>query len=55
MTLIAIVIATPIGILAGTYLSEYSGNSRIGEIAKFINDDYEKWTTVIKTTGIKAD
>jgi tripartite-type tricarboxylate transporter receptor subunit TctC len=23
--------------------------------AKFINDDYEKWTNVIKTTGIKAD
>jgi tripartite-type tricarboxylate transporter receptor subunit TctC len=23
--------------------------------AKFINDDYEKWTNVIKTTGIKAE
>jgi phosphate transport system permease protein len=38
MTLIAIVIATPIGILAGTYLSEYSRGSKIGEAAKFIND-----------------
>ena len=38
MTVIAIVVATPIGILAGTYLTEYSRGSRIGEIAKFIND-----------------
>ncbi|MEJ0097904.1 MAG: phosphate ABC transporter permease PstA [Bauldia sp.] len=38
MTIIAIVVATPIGILAGTYLAEYSRGSRIGEVAKFIND-----------------
>jgi phosphate transport system permease protein len=38
MTVIAIVVATPIGILAGTYLTEYSRGSRLAEIAKFIND-----------------
>lgn len=38
MTFVAIAIATPIGILAGTYLSEYAGKSRLGEAAKFIND-----------------
>lgn len=38
MTFAAILVATPIGILAGTYLSEYSRGSRIGEVAKFIND-----------------
>jgi len=38
MTAIAIVVATPIGILAGTYLSEYSRGSRLAEAAKFIND-----------------
>jgi phosphate transport system permease protein len=38
MTLIGIAIATPIGIMAGTYLSEYSRGSRVGEVAKFIND-----------------
>lgn len=38
MTGVAILIATPIGILAGTYLSEYSRGSKIGEAAKFIND-----------------
>ena len=38
MTFAAIAVATPVGILAGTYLSEYSGGSRLGEIAKFIND-----------------
>jgi phosphate transport system permease protein len=38
MTIIAIVVATPVGILAGTYLVEYSRGSRLGEIAKFIND-----------------
>jgi phosphate transport system permease protein len=38
MTLIAIGVATPIGILAGTYLAEYARGSRIGEAAKFVND-----------------
>ena len=38
MTIIAIVVATPIGILAGTYLSEYSRGHWLGEVAKFIND-----------------
>jgi phosphate transport system permease protein len=38
MTLIAVVVATPIGILAGTYLTEYSRGHWLGEIAKFIND-----------------
>ena len=38
MTAIAIVVATPVGVLAGTYLTEYSRGSRIGEAAKFVND-----------------
>jgi len=38
MTVIAIVVATPVGILAGTYLAEYSRGSRLAEAAKFIND-----------------
>ncbi len=38
MTVIAVVVATPIGILAGTYLTEYSRGHWLGEIAKFIND-----------------
>ena len=38
MTALAVVFATPIGILAGTYLTEYSRGSRLGEVAKFIND-----------------
>ncbi|HWA18099.1 MAG TPA: phosphate ABC transporter permease PstA [Devosia sp.] len=38
MTALAIIVATPIGILAGTYLSEYSRGHWLGEVAKFIND-----------------
>ena len=38
MTVIAVVVATPIGILAGTYLAEYSRGHWLGEVAKFIND-----------------
>jgi phosphate transport system permease protein len=38
MTVIAVVVATPIGILAGTYLTEYSRGHWLGEVAKFIND-----------------
>jgi phosphate transport system permease protein len=38
MTLIATLIGTPIGILAGTFLAEYSRGSRFGEAVRFIND-----------------
>ena len=38
MTLIATLIGTPTGILAGTFLAEYSRGSRFGEVVRFIND-----------------
>src|ERR1700746_2197792 len=38
MTLIAAVICTPTGILAGTFLAEYSRGSKFGEVVRFIND-----------------
>jgi len=38
MTAIGIGIGTPVGLLAGTYLSEYSGGNRFGTVVRFIND-----------------
>ena len=38
MTLIATLIGTPTGVLAGTFLAEYSRGSRFGEVVRFIND-----------------
>ncbi|AYG58758.1 phosphate ABC transporter permease PstA [Rhizobium jaguaris] len=38
VTGLAILIAAPIGILAGTYLVEYANGTKIAEAAKFIND-----------------
>jgi phosphate transport system permease protein len=38
MTVIATLIGTPTGILAGTFLAEYAHNSRLGELVRFIND-----------------
>ncbi len=38
MTGIATLIGTPVGILAGTYLAEYSRGSRLAEVIRFIND-----------------
>jgi phosphate transport system permease protein len=38
MTVIATLIGTPTGILAGTFLAEYSRGSRFGEVVRFIND-----------------
>ena len=38
MILIAVVVGTPIGIAAGTYLAEYVRERRIGEVIRFIND-----------------
>jgi len=38
MTLLGILIGSPIGVLAGTYLSEYGRTSRISALIRFIND-----------------
>jgi phosphate transport system permease protein len=38
MTLLGILIGSPIGILAGTYLSEYGRASRLSTVIRFIND-----------------
>lgn len=38
MSGIAMLIGTPIGISAGTYLSEYARHSRLGSVIRFVND-----------------
>jgi phosphate transport system permease protein len=38
MTVIAIIAATPLAVLAGTYLAEYGRRSRLGHIVRFLND-----------------
>jgi phosphate transport system permease protein len=38
LTIIAVVIGTPIGILAGTYLAEYGRYHRLSTVVRFIND-----------------
>lgn len=38
MTLLGILIGSPIGVLAGTYLSEYGRTSRLSMVIRFIND-----------------
>jgi phosphate transport system permease protein len=38
MTVLAVVIGTPIGILAGTYMAEYGRHGRLSQIVRFIND-----------------
>ncbi|MBS0527679.1 MAG: phosphate ABC transporter permease PstA [Proteobacteria bacterium] len=38
MTILAVFIGTPIGILAGTYLAEYGRHDKLSSIVRFIND-----------------
>lgn len=38
LTLIGMAIATPIGIMAGTYLAEYGRGEKIADVIRFIND-----------------
>lgn len=38
MCLLAMVIATAVGVLAGTWLAEYAGKSRYGAVVRFLND-----------------
>jgi phosphate transport system permease protein len=38
MTILAILIGTPIGVLAGTYMAEYGRHDKLTSIVRFIND-----------------
>src|SRR5882724_7054971 len=38
LTVLAILIGTPIGILAGTYLAEYGKHEKVSSVIRFIND-----------------
>jgi phosphate transport system permease protein len=38
MTVLAVIIGTPIGILAGTYLAEYGRYDKVSSVVRFIND-----------------
>ena len=38
MTVVAVLVATPIGVLAGTYLAEYGRESKLGDVVRFLND-----------------
>jgi phosphate transport system permease protein len=38
LTILAVVIGTPIGVLAGTYLAEYGRYDRLSSVVRFIND-----------------
>jgi phosphate transport system permease protein len=38
MTVIGIAVGAPVGILAGTYLAEYGGDSKLSSVIRFVND-----------------
>lgn len=38
MVVLAVIIGTPIGVLAGTYLAEFSRGKKIGAVIRFVND-----------------
>jgi len=38
MTVIGIAVGAPLGVLAGTYLAEYGGNSKLAAVIRFVND-----------------
>lgn len=38
LTVLGIVVATPIGVLAGTYLAEYGKTSKLAQTIRFVND-----------------
>jgi phosphate transport system permease protein len=38
LTVLAVLIGTPVGILAGTYMAEYGRNDRLTSVVRFIND-----------------
>src|ERR1700732_1280318 len=38
LTILAVIIGTPIGILAGTYMAEYGRYDRLSSVVRFIND-----------------
>src|SRR5438132_134714 len=43
LTVLAVLIGTPIGMLAGTYMAEYGRHDRLTSVVRFINDQF--WST----------
>ena len=54
ITIIASVIAIPIGLMAGTYLSEYARNSRFGILVRFLSDILLSAPSIIVGTFVYA-
>jgi phosphate transport system permease protein len=38
LTVLGIAVATPVGVMAGTYLAEYGKGSKLAEVIRFVND-----------------
>jgi len=38
LTFLGIAVATPVGVMAGTYLAEYGRGSKLAEVIRFVND-----------------
>ena len=38
MTILAVIIGTPVGVLAGTYMAEYGRHDKLSSVVRFIND-----------------
>jgi phosphate transport system permease protein len=38
LTVLGIAVATPVGVMAGTYLAEYGRGSKLAEVIRFVND-----------------
>ena len=54
ITSIASLIAIPIGLMAGTYLSEYARNSRFGTLVRFLSDILLSAPSIIVGTFVYA-
>ena len=52
---LTVLLSTPIGILAGIYLAEYGHESKTAEVTRFVQEEIDKWTPVVKSSGAKPE
>ena len=52
MTLCGALFGAPVGLLAGTYLAEYSQGNRVADVIRFVNDILDRKSTRLNSSHV---
>ena len=52
---LSVLVSTPVGILAGIYLTEYGDNSKVAEFTRFVTEQVNEWAPAVKASGARLN